>query len=490
MLTLDLGSIKSEYHPFVPVEGCSQCSGIEGNALEIVSVDSNQCAVTWDGGHRLLQPEETLRWLERLCSPLLGVIHDTQELTSPSSPVHVYSAPYVIAPAEKKEEEVAYPWYHLALGKGQTAEQAKVSAMSEAVERMAGYYRGSEYLTYASLNGLGDQAIHPNACMLYSSAQFFHRHEINQKLNHLAGHVPEPFPEESVVPWAPVTLLESGEVHYLPAAYCYYGFVDASAAYCRMDYNGHAAGHSVEEALLQGFLELVERDSIALWWYNRVNRPAVDLDSFAMPYIERLQAYYASIKRRFWVLDLTADFKIPAFVALSVASCPEYENEPILYGTAAHFDARIALSRALTEMNQALPDIHAARSALNGKRWGRDNKRMDRWPSSKASTLNYFLPDLSRPSVTRNAFPELPYTHIEEAMQCIIDAVSEKDLRLYYLDQTRADLGLHAVKVVVPGLRPYWPRFAPGRLFSAPVDAGWTTRFLAENELNPDPITR
>jgi ribosomal protein S12 methylthiotransferase accessory factor len=37
----------------------------------------------------------------------------------------------------------------------------------------------------------------------------------------------------------------------------------------------------------------------------------------------------------------------------------------------------------------------------------------------------------------------------------------------------------------VPGLRHFWPRFAPGRLYDVPVRLGWIARPLAEDELNP-----
>jgi ribosomal protein S12 methylthiotransferase accessory factor len=35
----------------------------------------------------------------------------------------------------------------------------------------------------------------------------------------------------------------------------------------------------LEEAIVQGFFELVERDSTAIWWYNRLRRPAIRLDN-------------------------------------------------------------------------------------------------------------------------------------------------------------------------------------------------------------------
>ena len=81
--------------------------------------------------------------------------------------------------------------------------------------------------------------------------------------------------------------------------------------------NGNAAGNTLEEAILQGFLELVERDSVALWWYNRVRRPAVDLDSFGEPYLRRLTDFLQKYRRDLWVIDLTSDLDIPVFIALS-----------------------------------------------------------------------------------------------------------------------------------------------------------------------------
>jgi len=44
------------------------------------------------------------------------------------------------------------------------------------------------------------------------------------------------------------------------------------------------------------------------------------------------------------------------------------------------------------------------------------------------------------------------------------------------------------VKVFVPGLRHFWPRFAPGRLYDVPVSMGWLAAPLTEDQLNTQPI--
>jgi ribosomal protein S12 methylthiotransferase accessory factor len=67
-------------------------------------------------------------------------------------------------------------------------------------------------------------------------------------------------------------------------------------------------------------------------------------------------------------------------------------------------------------------------------------------------------------------------------------SVERLGLELLVLDQTRPDTGLSVVKVIVPGLRHFWARFAPGRLYDVPPRLGWIDEPLAEAELNPIPI--
>src|SRR5205814_7578116 len=58
-------------------------------------------------------------------------------------------------------------------------------------------------------------------------------------------------------------------------------------------------------------------------------------------------------------------------------------------------------------------------------------------------------------------------------------------MEMLVLDQTRPEVGLPVVKVIVPGLRHFWRRLAPGRLYDVPVKLGWLPAALAEEQLNP-----
>lgn len=74
-----------------------------------------------------------------------------------------------------------------------------------------------------------------------------------------------------------------------------------------------------------------------------------------------------------------------------------------------------------------------------------------------------------------------------DVMNCVKMAKA-KGLETLVLDQTRPDLGLHVVRVIVPGLRHFWPRFGPGRLYDIPVQMGWLEKSKTEAQLNPQPI--
>jgi ribosomal protein S12 methylthiotransferase accessory factor len=72
----------------------------------------------------------------------------------------------------------------------------------------------------------------------------------------------------------------------------------------------------------------------------------------------------------------------------------------------------------------------------------------------------------------------------EQVMTCVRLA-KQAGLDFLVLDQTRPDIEVPVVRVIVPGLRHFYRRFAPGRLYDVPVKLEWRDRPLQENELNP-----
>jgi len=356
------------------------------------------------------------------------------------------------------------------LGKGTSPFAAEVSAICELLERFSGIYRGDEERRRATYTDLGDDAVHPSACTLFSEQQYCERENWNRSEGKY-NWVPERFEERRPIDWSPVWSLTQSRVKYLPTAYCYFGYpFDRSHDFCRPDSNGNSAGNNLEEAIVYAFLEIVERESVALWWYNRVRRPGVDLGSFELDYLRKVRIAYDMIGRSLYALDVTTTRGIPTFVAISESHDPMQHNR--IFGFGAHFDPKQALLKAVTELNQFLPGIVAEQS----------NPYRGESPGS-----HLFLIPANDVVPTRcSDFPYEPTKDLRDDILSCINLAKGWGLEVLVLDQTRQDVGLAVVKVIVPGMRSWWARFAPGRLYSVPIQLRWLESSLLESQLNPE----
>jgi ribosomal protein S12 methylthiotransferase accessory factor len=350
------------------------------------------------------------------------------------------------------------------------------------LERYCGVFDGTEPRIRASFASLGKSAVHPNACMGYSTRQYTEREQHNRS-GEKSRWVPEPFREDAEIEWSPVWSLSADGPRYLPTSFCYYGYRSPDPLFARADSNGCAAGAVIEEAVLQGLLELIERDAVALWWYNRLQRPAVDLAGADDPYVSACVHHYRELRRELWVLDITSDFGVPTFAALSRRV--DKEEEDIIYGFGAHLDPCVALTRALTEMNQSLEAVPAATGPDTARTYRGSRQAVHWWRTVKAASGSYLTPD---PAAAPRRLADFNSRASDDLFQDILTckALAEsRGIEILVLDQTRPDVDFPVVRVVAPGLRHFWARFAPGRLYDVPLQQGWLTRSRDETEMNP-----
>ena len=430
---------------------------------------------TRDGGHRALPPDETLARLEPALSPITGIVRSLERRRTGGNGVGaVYSAAHAIPREYSRWSTLHRRLRARCAGKGMGETQARVSAAAEAIERYAGIFRGDEPRQRAALCDLGEAAIHPNACMLFSDRQYAARGRGDEA----RPEVPASFDPERAIHWTPLWSLTERRFKLLPTAYCYFDVEEnAGSPSCLADSNGNAAGNTVEEAVLQGFLELVERDAAALWWYSRARRPRIDLEAFEQPFFHRLAGFLETLGRELWVLDLTSDFGIPVAVAVSRKAAHGSVDPPdgdLMMGFGAHPAPEIAVGRALSELCQFLP-----------RRPGGDGAVSPRWLRSMADAA-WLEPHPEAPPRGPAAWDCRTSDDLAQDVRTCVRLALEKGLEVLVLDQTRWDTPLTVVKVVVPGLRPWWPRFAPGRLYEVPVALGWVAEPLCEDQLNPD----
>ncbi|HEY7068008.1 MAG TPA: TOMM precursor leader peptide-binding protein [Chloroflexota bacterium] len=491
VLTLDMRTLDSQRHAVFQRSGCLRCGNLPRQPARTpppIILTSQPKRFTADGGHRVSTPEETLARYAQHVSPISGAVKGLIRLTDPHAESgHVYVAGHNTALSYDNLHGLRRGLRSSSGGKGVTDAQARASALCEALERYSGVFQGDEPRRRASYRELGARAIHPSACLLFSDAQYARRaeHQDNGSPFH---RIPAPFDEASPIDWTPVWSLTARAFKYLPTLYCYYRYpLGAGTRFCWADSNGCAAGNTLEEAMLQGLLELVERDSVALWWYNRLRRPAVALESFSDPYLEAARAQYQRRGRTLWALDLTSDLGIPAFAAVSAREPPH--DDQVLFGFGAHLDPRIGLLRALTELNQMLT-IAASwiAAAASAERPFDDSATCRWWQSATLANQPYLVPDDGIEARTCADYDQVETDDLcDDVLRCQ-RRIEQRGLEVLVLDQTRVDIGLPVVKVVVPGLRHFWARFAPGRLYDVPVAQGWLPRALTEDQLNPIPM--
>jgi ribosomal protein S12 methylthiotransferase accessory factor len=486
LVTIDLTTLVSDRHPLVQQPQCAACGDPEiGQKPAPVVLASQLKTFSEDGGHRVTTPAATVKRLTRHVSSLIGAISHLDRLTSPGDDVsHAYSAGHNFALMSSSVHTLRRNVRGVSGGKGRTDVQARASAMCEAIERYAGVWRGNEPRVSASLRELGDRAVNPEALLGFSVAQYVDRHDWNSRQRSGRHIVPERFDPARRIDWTEVWSLTHHHARYVPTAYCYFGHPDLlEHCFCYSDANGNAAGNNLEEAILQGLLELVERDSVALWWYNRSRVPGVDLRSMEDGYTEVLQRYYAKMGRDLWLLDITSDLGIPSFAAVSRRR--DHPVEDLLLGFGAHVEPRLAAMRALTECNQFLPAV-ADRDG-DGQTIYKfdDDEARGWWRETTLASEPYLVADPDLPSTDLRSMPDLSSDDLADEIRTCIDRLAAAGIEVLVLDQSRPDLDINVAKVMAPGLRHFWRRLGPGRLFEVPVALGRREAALTEAEANP-----
>jgi ribosomal protein S12 methylthiotransferase accessory factor len=483
LLSMDTRTWATRSHQLVPYPACPACGGAPAPRPGPVRLQSRPATVSEGSGHRAATPEATLAAYGHLISPILGIVSMVEPPPGAGGALQVCIGGANGAFPLDSLEGFKASLRQRSAGKGPTLVQARASALAESLERYAAEFTGSEYQILASYRELGADAIHPNAVMGFSEKQYRERSQWNARGSRFNG-VPEPLDPDQRIPWSPVWSLTAQRERLLPTQFLYFSgpgrHPEPRPCCCRACSNGNAAGNNLEEAVLQGFLELVERDATAVWWYNRLRRPGVDLASFGQRWLSDLAADYAARGRDLWALDLTHDLGIPAFTAVSGR---RDTGGQLLYGLGCSLDPAVALLRACAELNQFIAGFGPDADLPLG-----DDETLHWLRTATVDNQPHLLPDPALPPRRPGDFANAASGDLLADIQHCRRIVEGKGMEMLVLDLTRADAAMPAVKVIVPGLRHFWARYAPGRLYDVPVAMGWRSRPLAEEELNPIPV--
>jgi len=476
IISLDLSGSTIAKHHVAARPQCPACGRKElrdpRRAPKPIELAAGGKLIMTSGGYRTLSSRATVARFRKYVSPLTGVVSRLERIEADLPLNTNFHATHNFSPPAETINDLRAGLGGGSFGKGSTAEQGEASALMEAIERYSGIFQGDEIrATRRFTDFAAGEAIAPNKILLFSDAQYRQRQAPVLDADHMP--TPPPFDRSAEIEWSPVWSLRDKRFKYLPTTLLYFFYRGPAAQLA--DSNGCAAGNTREEAIVQGFLELVERDAYAIWWYNRVQRPQVDLAQFDDSYVRDLRNQLAETGRELWVLDVTSDLGIPTFVA--VTHWMQNGQENIEFGSGAHFDPRIAVLRALTELNQFLS------IGLMGGGSG-EKSSLDGTTPLRLRDYPYLTPG-GDPLVHHGAGMKFDQLDARGQVTACVALAKRAGLDFMVLDQTRPDIEVPVVRVIVPGLRHFYRRFAPGRLYDVPVKLGWRDRPVEENELNP-----
>jgi len=489
LLATDALTHERSRHSLVRRPQCPACGEPLRQRSRPFELQSRAKSGARDGGHRAVEAAMVAAQLERHVSPITGLVASVVPGERTALPGQQHAHLVATFAADHNFSDMADRRFFLreglrrrSGGKGRTAAQARTSAVAESLERYSGVFDGSEPRVRANARQLGAAALHPNRVLAYSARQYAEREQANRRA-HKAHWVPVPFRDDAIIEWTPLWSLTRQRELHLPTSQCYFGYSSEDPLFARADSNGCAAGAVPEEAVLQGLLELIERDAVALWWYSRARRRGVDLSACNDPYVDALLAHYRSLQRSLWVLELHSDLGVPTFAALSARI--DQTQQDILYGFGAHLDPSIALSRALTELGQSLDAVPLAGGPPGTQTYRGSAEAVQWWRTATVQNQPYLAPSHDEPEARLTELRDLSTQRIDSDVEFLVRRLAEADIEVLVLDQTRPDVGLPVVRVVAPGLRHFWARFGPGRLYDVPVRQGWVNRPLDESDLNP-----
>jgi ribosomal protein S12 methylthiotransferase accessory factor len=335
------------------------------------------------------------------------------------------------------------------------------------MEHYSTVYQGTERGVRATLADV--DGISPADLLLFSERQYRERDAWNARRSVLHW-IPEQFDPRRAIRWTEATDVLTGVKKYLPTGYCYLRYPFKGELECASaDSNGCAAGRTLEEAVLSGLSELIERDAVAIWWYNRVARPAVDLASFNEPFLASVRAEWAAEGRDLHVLDVTNDLGMFVYVA----TAPRMDGSELYFASAAHPDSRTAATKAIGELSQTIYWSTRVPPPPDLGQW---------LATARLKDHEYF-----KPAGTVDAVGVQGGRTVEEDVRAGAVRIHAAGIDSYYVDLTRPEINVPVVRVVAPGLRHFWARLGPGRLYDVPSRMGWLDKPNREDDLNPIP---
>jgi len=305
------------------------------------------------------------------------------------------------------------------MGKGSTPSQAEASAVMELAERYSLFTFASDPSNFIktsceTLDGRAvglDQirlSVHDDSTDVDSALEFF-----------------------SVTPvrWAVGLNLTTGEETRIPFDWFF----------ALNEYNGSAAGNCIEEAVLQGLCEVVERHVSSLVSRSKMTVPLIEKASVTDSLARGLLDKFDNAGIRVFLFDMSLDTGIATVGVIAYDPVTFPRRSEIVWTAGTSPDPQKAVVRALTEAAQLGGDFNSGSSYVASG-----------LPKPGALGDIEFLTN-GTTVVPMASLPDLSDSNIRMEIEKCVEKLAGSGLEVLVLDVTNPDLRIPAVYVIVPG---------------------------------------
>jgi ribosomal protein S12 methylthiotransferase accessory factor len=481
---INLKTLKSSWHRFLPVPLCKVCSQLPDDSPTLARISLQESPKVTSDSYRSRSLDDLNNVLVKdYLDHRTGILNEKMV-----NLVHTFADVRVNLPLFEGDEGTA--------GRTNSYAVSELTAILEGLERYCGLEpRGKRTVVHDSFNHLKNQALNPIEVGVHAKEQYdrpgfpFRQFDPDRPINWVWGY--------SFLQERPILV---------PELLAYYSLGGRSQGFVYETSNGCALGGSLEEAIFYGILEVVERDSFLMTWYAQMSLPRIDLTSIddqeLLLMIERMRAV---AEYDLYLYNSTMEHGIPSI--LMIAKNRKEKGMNLICAAGSHLDPVRAVKTAVHELAGMMLSLDE-KLETNKEEYLRmlhDSSLVQQMDDHgmlyglpQAEERLQFLLDYRGPLRSFNEEFKWKSTHLDltDDLQDIIQVFRRLNLDVIVVDQTTPETarnGLYCVKVLIPGMLPmtfghHLTRVTGlDRVFRVPMDLGYSKEPLSADQLNPHP---
>ncbi len=477
-----------EWVPLIPSHDCPRC--------DLVPVDSPALAEL-DFSSHVIQDVDALRvgtidfkhLQELFVHPDVGYISTTNEFSNDGR--YVQASAFICTP---DGDDIA------GYGSGLTVVDAKQSAILEVLERSCGFQAVNRRpVVFERHSELAAPAVHPSQFGL-------HLPQLYQ-----SSHILKPFDEDKRYSWIWAHSTKQRRPVLIPEQVAYYGPTADEMRFVVESSNGCALGGTVEEAVLHGLFEVLERDGFLNMWYGKMPVPELKLEDTCPRKTSDVLHYLTEAGFEVRLFDISHDLSIPAVCAVAINMVNDYPK--VVSGAACHLNHHQAVYGALRELSVQVMNLllapeekreHAISMFLDASKIKvlHDHvavaalpEAYPRWDFLLRQGNAAQIHSVSEAYTGVDTRYRMNSGNIQVVLSAVLDDLHSREFDVIVVNQSSVEVthgGLSAVKTLIPGMTPitfgYGSQRIEGltRLFELPHRLGYSRGVLTAQDLNQD----